>query len=274
MSFKGLFLCALAIFGFVGCSLEDQPTKEPIVVHKGGADCLAEMGDKLSAYFEGKMSNPEVAEFWDCTAHAISEYERLTAGEGDANRYKPENVLRFLEKHFMGDVKVSNELLYSLMEVKRVVLAGKTDVITRAELHGLIEFIAVLKEVSQDLNPYARVLFLQGETASDEEILAASEAFRSGLKRLAIWLDQRRESYSFQQLETLLDQLDEMAEKQFDDADVFERFRAGMDVLPAVKAILLAGWSTRGPGDLNGDRNVDAVDLAILLAEWGPCVDV
>jgi 6-phosphogluconolactonase (cycloisomerase 2 family) len=35
--------------------------------------------------------------------------------------------------------------------------------------------------------------------------------------------------------------------------------------------VLLAAWGERGPADLDGDGHVEAGDLATLLAAWGPC---
>jgi hypothetical protein len=255
---KAIFSAAFfaVLTALLGCSGESQAPSPPIVVHKSGSDCLSEMGTNLTNYFEGKMSNAEVGEFWDCTAHAVSEYERLTAGEGDRDRYKPENIMRFLEKHFLKNIHVNNDLLHSFMEVKRVVLAGRVDEVTRLELHELIDFIGVVKDVTQDLNPYARVLFFESESASDEEILEASAAMKAGLKRLGAWLDQRHQSYSYEQLETFLDQLDQLSKEQLDGAQTFRTFRKGTDALPPLKAILLAGWKQGIDGD-----------------EWAPLLD-
>jgi hypothetical protein len=43
------------------------------------------------------------------------------------------------------------------------------------------------------------------------------------------------------------------------------------EVNAADLAILLGGWSLPGPTDLNNDGTTDASDLAILLGAWGPC---
>ena len=40
--------------------------------------------------------------------------------------------------------------------------------------------------------------------------------------------------------------------------------------IPAEKAMLLAEWgSSNGSADINGDGIINAVDLSIMLANWG-----
>lgn len=246
-------------FLFLGCAGEDVPSGNPIAVEKNGSDCLNLFSTHVKKYFEGRMSQAEVAEFWDCTAHAVNEYQRLTAGEGQTDRYKPENVMRFLERHFMNDTHVPASLVYSIMEIKRVLLAGRTDSITRAELTELKDLLMLLKSVCQDLNPHARVLFLHNESASDEEITAASDAIKKAMGRVAIWLDQRRESYSFTQLETFIEQIDEFSKKEFDGSEVFAKLRKGLGVIAPAKAILISGWK----------QGVDGHEWAPLLESAG-----
>jgi len=43
------------------------------------------------------------------------------------------------------------------------------------------------------------------------------------------------------------------------------------DVGAADIALLLGGWGSPGPADLDGSGSVDATDLALLLGAWGPC---
>lgn len=226
----------------LGCAGEDIPSGTPITVKKSDAECLASIGSHVNKYFEGRMTQSEVAEFWDCTAHAVNEYQRLTSGEGQSDRYRPENVMRFLERHFMKDTHIPTPLLYSLMEIKRVVLGGRTDVITRVELTELKELLMLFKSVCQDLNPHAGVLFVRKDHATDEEITAASGAIQKAISRIATWLDLRRESYSFTQLNTLIEQLDEFADQEFSNSKVFATLREGLGVVAPAKAILISGW--------------------------------
>jgi hypothetical protein len=34
---------------------------------------------------------------------------------------------------------------------------------------------------------------------------------------------------------------------------------------------MLSQWGANGSADLNGDLNVDGLDLGVLLANWGAC---
>jgi hypothetical protein len=35
--------------------------------------------------------------------------------------------------------------------------------------------------------------------------------------------------------------------------------------------VLLSAWGTNGSGDLNGDGSVDGIDLGVMLSAWGAC---
>lgn len=228
MSFKSLFgLTLFAALFVISCARESAPSNPAIEVKlKGDGECLSQFGDHINRYLTGRMSRPEVIEFWDCTAQSVREYQRLTAGDAPQGGYTPQALRRFLYRYFIKTKPLDDTVLAHVMELKRVLLSGSVSEITREELSRLNTLIVELKLLSLEIHPHVLVLFAN-QPASDAQVDQAARAFEGALQRVGGWLDSRRESYSFHQLKGLLADLNQ--------------FEAVAELLPAAKQLLLSG---------------------------------
>lgn len=242
MFIKHWLACLACLFFVAACSNENQRNQQPIRVDlKGGGDCLSNFGTRVSDYTDGKMNDAEIGVFWDCVGKAINDYEILTHGDQSAGSYTPQAIRRFLQRYFIKNRQLDDPLLNSIMEVKRVLLSGTAESITREELQRLQEFIALMKELSVQLNPHVKVAFMSADSASDEEVIAAGAAFENSLDRLGQWLAARGQEYTFTQMLAFVERLETWMKANGENPDLFEKLRKGFDVLPASKRILIAG---------------------------------
>lgn len=239
---KSLALFLISLFS-LSCARESGPSNPAIEVRlKGDGECLSSLGSSVERYLKGRMSRAEVVEFWDCTAHAVREYQRLTSGDGPKGSYTPQALRRFLYRYFIKSNPLDDALLAHLMELKRVLLSGSVSEITRDELTHLHSLLGELKTASLELHPHVLILF-GDQPASDIEVAHAASAFESALKRMGLWLDNQGQSYSFSQFRGLLNDL-----KSWLKGDQFARLEKLAELLPIAKRILVSGRSDQIEG--------------------------
>lgn len=239
--------CLLAFsFLFAGCAKEGRSPDKPVKVElKESGDCLSSFGENITRYQKGELANGQVEMFWSCVQRAVGDYQRLTSGDQAGGAYTPQALRRFLQKYFIKSQDIQDPLLASIMEIKRVLLSGSSSSISREELSELQSFLQLLKEASLDMNPYVKVIFMHSETASDDEIRRAGAVAESAMNRIGDWLDKRNQAYSFEQLSALIANLEDFRRNDSQTSDLFQKLRAGMEILPSAKLILLSGPSDR-----------------------------
>lgn len=241
-------LLALALI--MGCAKEGLRPAKPVQVKlKEGGDCLTSFGENITKYQKGGLSNAQVEVFWTCVQKAVGDYQRLTAGDQVGGAYTPEALRRFLQKYFLKSQNISDPLLGSLMEIKRVLLGGSVRAISRQELVQLNELLELLKDISIDMNPYVNIIFLNQNSADDASIRRAGSVAEQALIRLGDWLSRKNQAYTFAQMRGLILSLKDFRAGDQQVSDLFEILDEGMAVLPAAKQILLNGPKNSIGGD-------------------------
>ncbi len=233
-------LLALAVIG--GCAKEGVRPSKPVQVKlKDGGDCLTSFGENITKYQKGALSAAQVSGFWTCVQEAVREYQEITAGDQVGGAYTPQALRRFMQRYFLKSEDISDPLLSSLMEIKRVFLGGSVRAISRQELVQLNEFLDLLKNISVDMNPYVNIIFLNGTSADDASIRRAGSVAEQSLIRLGEWLEKNGQPFSFVQLRGLILSLKDFRKKDKQTSEIFDLLDEGLAILPPVKQILLSG---------------------------------
>lgn len=203
MYFKRLTLIALLI---TACAREHERATEPLEIElKGSSDCLTQAPDKLKLFTQGALSDGEVRAFWDCASGALADFRRLTRGDVPGG-HTPWGVRRFLERYFLKNTRISNNHLGQFMVLKRVLVGGREDLITSAEITRAREFLVELREASVTLNPAARVLF-GNITAGEDETRLAADRLRTAADRIGAWLNKNNEPLAIARLQAIASEL-------------------------------------------------------------------
>ena len=256
-----VFLLFLVTIISLSCARENEDFNSPIKFSlKGGADCLSRFDEHLSDFVEGRKTNEQIDQFWGCISKAVRDYQRLTSGEGHGDRYDPQAVARFIEKFFMKSGPLSDSLLDSVMEVKRVFLSGSNDYITDAELNRLYSLLDLVNELSQEVNPHLRVLLFKNVTASDEQIEAAHQALTAALARLGRWLEDQDQPYTFAELEKLVTELGLWIADGGDVPEIIGHLKTAIKIFVPVKALLISG----DPQGIGSGREWSALMTSIV----------
>lgn len=235
-----LFLLSLLL---LSCGKENAPYFSRLNVGFEGSDCLSDVRGTLDRFFSGVATESEVSEVWDCVDLALDTFVRESQG-GHPDRYRATELRTFLEKYFLGGsdpdaLKVSDELLKELMEIKRVFLGGGTDHITRREMDITRRLFREFKSASVSLVPHMKFLVqVEGSNGieaqvdptdvENDDVEKAILAFDRVITQVFSLLDKNRQSYSFFNLRNLLKELDELLSNQ----NTF--VRTGLSLIPVL----------------------------------------
>ncbi len=209
-----LLFTTVSVISF-GCAQEEVPYSEPPDLSLGGPgrQCLSETGTVVQKYIEGKTSDKEMSEFWDCLNNALATFADYTKGR-EGGRYKSTEIRTFLARFFLGDVVITDLMLHQVMQVKRIFVGGSDKSFSRPEIESTRKFIDDLKRLTVFLNPHMRVFYaaltrdkkLQDkvDTAAFE---AAMKAFHRVSQEISEMILKNNEAYYFADLEEFLAEL-------------------------------------------------------------------
>lgn len=234
----------------VGCAKRSVPAYKPADFKITGKDgCISSFGETMNAFTEGKLSEEQVTEFWNCMSRSIGAFERMTAGSGGGDNYAPEAVRHFIEVYFMK-MQMPDDLLAAVMDLKRVLLSGSDQHITRSELQRLDGFFTQLKQMTLDLRPHVKVILRNKKSASDDEVREASAAIDSAMMRLAGWLGHEKQQYTFKEIGFLLNTFKSWMKENGGSGQTLDFILQAADLLPTVKSIMVGG----DRGAIGGDE--------------------
>jgi hypothetical protein len=225
-----------------GCAKRQEEAGKPVLVDLKGHDkCLSDMSDKLTQFFDGKLTPNEVAAFWDCVAADVKEFRDLTRGEGADGSYSAEAIKKFLEHYFIKNHTVTPGLLSSMMQLKRVFLSGSVQWLTPAELDRVQDVLMTFKDLSLKIQPHTGVLFNKQNQATDSEIRAASAALQAAMAELSGWLSKQNQSYPLDQFALLTSELEKWFESGGNSSKIMANLQKASQVLPDAKGVLIGG---------------------------------
>jgi hypothetical protein len=182
---------AFAIMGLVlacalpACSLRvgEEVEQKKIVVNPAKEGCLANAGDVLDRYFEGKIDEAELESFWACTEKAFGTFVQNTQG-GGGTYYSPEELASFLSKYFLKGKPIEPKLLSETMVLKQGLVGGSADRLSRAELEQVMAILRSVHEQSLKLRAFMPITpagFRERKVSADQFELALATFEKSML---------------------------------------------------------------------------------------------
>jgi hypothetical protein len=192
-------------------AVHDAPRSDGTVrVSTAGGDCLENAFTVLQNYPSGQASESEVSGAWACAINALDTFVGVAQGK-DASAFTSVAIRAFLEKNFLGKIRISDPLLTEAMRVKQVLVGGDLDHVTHEELGQTREILLTLQRESLRLLPHVQIIFMSAEqntsATSVEKVERALEAFSQTSHVLADLLSKATEKYEFKNLEVLLAEL-------------------------------------------------------------------
>ncbi len=188
---------------------EPQDKAKVIAVNPVEAGCLSNMDVIFQNYFAGKISQKELSDFWDCLETSFRLFMENTTG-ADKTMYTPDELAKFLETFFLGDKKLSPTLVHEAMVLKKAVLGGSDQAVTRDELRQSIDLMEVFRKETLTLLPYLPFTLDQYRIRDlpPDKFDQTATVFHAALENIGAALDRSVGPYPFDSLERLLDELD------------------------------------------------------------------
>lgn len=222
MYFKimSVFFSLLIAGTLLNCAGEDEPYLPKLEIKIPGEkkDCLEDFSITIDKYVLGQLSVEQVEEFWTCTSTSVDTFIKYVNGS-EKDIYNAKELRQFFHKYFLGDTKISDELLEEAMTIKRLFLGGNSKQVTRGELFRTKDLVLKLRKMSLRLQPHIKILSLNNKTA-DGRLLAPEETqFNQATNSLEVVFEQlgsliawNEIEYSFSNLNRFLTEMYKLSE--------------------------------------------------------------
>lgn len=216
MCFRRMLLAGLTLASFTGCGLklfEKAPKETPISYSGKGYSCVGEIPERVQDYIDDRLSEAQINQFMQCLQKSFLTFAQLTRGE-DRNSYAPEELRRFLESYFIKEHKITDGLLAEFMFVKKVMIGGTLDRITRAELYTAVDILEDIRQEAVRLKPHVRMLnpaLVVNEDAngSGPRLSEAYGALRQSIQVFSLRLQKSKADYPLVHFQAFLQEFRE-----------------------------------------------------------------
>lgn len=213
MFFNRLVVIWFAI-ALSGCGLKvgEKPAEvKPISVGKVGFGCMSNISKTIRSYVLAEMNASQVTQFFDCLKYSFVSFGNYIKFEQkDRNIYAATEIRDFLQKYFVRDRVITDELLREFMNLKKVMVGGSVERVTKAELMRGVEVLEELKEEALKLNRFMPVLnsFVgiknRAEGVPLPSTTEAIRALKDAAERIGEIMATSHQSYSLKSLERFL----------------------------------------------------------------------
>lgn len=259
---------------WLGCAGERETSQKTpeIAFDSPEFQCLASADSMVAKFVDGDMPDTELQAFWNCLDLAVVQFIKFVRGDEGQN-YTPKQLADFLDQFFLGKRGLKNEtkLIAELMEIKKLVVGGRTDQISYHDLYfSAREVIQKFKAITLQMNPHMKVLrdglAADGQRSklSEEKMNNALGALKLACKSFADLIQSGRYFYSFTHIRTLIEELERFIRKTEPD---FE-FTNGKKYVPLLEE--LKGLLVSPPYDLIRPQDWPRLaDFIAVVLSWG-----
>lgn len=202
-----------SVFNSISCSNYlggKEKEKEVIAVSDPKLDCLKQVPENIKKYLINDLSSEQTRSTINCVQEAANLFNRRTKGSG-GDSYKTDELRAFFQEYFLKENTASPELAKELMKLKKALVGGSDEVITKTEIKKLVELLEVLKTEAVALQPSIRLITFQNTEAyngdlavSPQAIKKATESLRKSMAKLTQAVSFKDSSYGFEDVKYLL----------------------------------------------------------------------
>jgi hypothetical protein len=261
-------MTSVLLVSTVGCSdfINGHETKEEeLHFSNEKLACLKTVPETLKRLTNGDAEKEEIRTSVDCLRQGLVYFQKKTYG-AQPNAYTVEEIRRFFSKYFLKENVVTPEFASELMKIKKAILGGSVNNLTKEEITRLIEVLAIVRDEAIDLSPHIKLLLLgvPNDQANWQQVSAAMEQLRVGSQRLLEKTETSRSDYSFEDAKRALKGFKEFVKDEDTDKNVTQ----WLPVVEVVKNVLMGreaqlATSTQWKGSLNS-----VIDLYGLFLKY------
>ncbi len=247
----------------LGCDkfLVGKPQKQNFIeVKKDSLKCLKNLSSLAKSYFNAESTNADIDSIFACLDTTLGEFQKRAEGSQDANVFNEDDLFQIF-KTFLADANISREATADLLKLKKGLLGGSENSVTKTELTQLRELLKVLKSELHLLRPFVKLFqFVAADKLhSKEHISAGFKQLSVTLKKLLTASQLSRANYHFDDFKSLLDHL------QFS----FGKAKGRMQLVTDVKNLLTGAEPLKTTADFETviDSLIQILELTSLRTE-------
>ena len=241
------FLLGTLSIGLGGCGLRvgESPVSSSSPDLGKETACLAGGMQITLDFIHGKATDGQLKGVWDCAERSIQMFVEKTRGQ-KAGVYSARELRNFLENYFLNEdlarkkVTVSDRMLREIMEVKRTLLGGASEVLTREELRQVGALMRVMKEATLTLLPYMPLSFEAYAERSEQDLHEALDALERAALMVSKALQKSGYDYQFSHLIALAEEFERLPGLSTDTARSIREFRETLPVAQQLKSLLIS----------------------------------
>ncbi|AZZ36508.1 hypothetical protein CIK05_06800 [Bdellovibrio sp. qaytius] len=197
----------IAVLGFVGCDkfLKGKPQPPKIVeIQASDLDCVKDVQADFKKLVESQASEQDIDNSFSCLYRTLDQFKNRAEGSTNPNSFTNSDLFTIFDT-FFKDAKVSQTATDNLLVLKKALLGGVENEITKTELDLLKDYLKVLQVEVKKLSPYIKVFAFKKEDGPfDQKTLnLAFSQLRHSLKTLLTASKISRVEYNFEDVKQL-----------------------------------------------------------------------
>lgn len=224
------------------CLNDRPPNQMSIKLGENLTGCLDHFDATIRDYFNGRTTEPQVVQLFDCASQGLDLFMKHTRGQ-KTGTYDPEELRTFIQRYFLHDKKITDKLLHEAMVFKQAILGGTDQEIKVGELQQTIEILRVVKIEAISLRPHMAIEPEHFNDLRGDAVEAGLAAIEHAGKSLSGILTHAAVDYQLKSFSKLLLELQYLLEKGSEGRGP-RVLRDNIEVFGAAKQILFSGPST------------------------------
>jgi hypothetical protein len=238
----------LGVTAFIAsCTLRQTPPGgQPLNVNEASLSCMDSLSASIDKYLQGHSSDQDVNDIWDCTSKALTTFTQRVRGQVPG-QYSADELRGFLEKYYVHKINLTDDLMKSSGIIKTLIVGGKTDQVSLAEIAKIQDAFETLRTVTLSLRPFMPISTtgMQGKVwkdVSESDMNALTTALDAAALQVGTLFDLIGNAYTFDQFVDLLNAI-EGAMPVGTDAGLIQSIESIRGRLPlgqAIKAMLIS----------------------------------
>lgn len=196
----------------------------------------------IQQFFEGTAKPEDLADAWDCAGQSLEMFTNFTRGQ-ERDTYQAKEIRSFFETYFLGDIKVTDNMLTEVMRLKQAALGGSLDTISRAEIDRTQNLLKSLKVESLRLLPYMDIITMKAKAEDAQRdpnrVESALIVFNTSMENIGNIFGQSSQVYEARHLENLMRELQMIYSTGGRHWDGPQHVLENMGTIKALKAFML-----------------------------------
>ena len=194
-------------FGLLaGCTIGEQKkaSKAPNIEAQTQMGCLKTSGAQLRELIKGAGEIKDLDTIGACADTVVREFAKLAQGK-DRATFTPVEIRDFLQRYYLGDVKISDELLARILRVRESFFGGGITTLSGEDLASVLRTTHSLLGVLRDMHPYLPISFESASELSPVQHAAMLATYTKSVGTIVgLLLRSSPKAFSFAEVRDLL----------------------------------------------------------------------